>query len=301
MNYAVETEELTKKFPRVLALEKVSLQVPKGVVFALVGPNGSGKTTFLKLLLGLFRPTSGKGLCLGLDIVSQSQEIREKTGFINEETSFYSYMKVRELLDFCRGLYPRWNDELVNSYLNEFGIPSGERIKNLSYGLRNQLALLIALAPGPEILFLDEPTSGLDPIFKRLFMDTILAEAIGKGKTVLIATHQLNDVEKVADYVAFLYQGRMIEACPLAKLKARFRKIRAVFQVDPPPHLLSMEGVAGFKRKENTFYINTSHNPEKILNACSNVPHFSLEVTELNLEDIFFLLLESENGVKIYQ
>ncbi len=291
MNYAVETQDLSKKFAGVKALNGVSLQIPRGTVFALLGPNGSGKTTLLKLLLGLLHPSSGNANCLGMDIAKNSQGIRERAGYIGEEPRLYDYMEVEEFIVFCQGIYPSWNRQTMQNYLKEFHIPPKEKIKNLSHGMRSQLSLLVTLAPEPDILFLDEPTSGLDPIFKRRFLDTVLAETIGRGKTVIIASHHLNDIEKVADHVTFLYEGQVLQTSPLQELKDSIKDIRIVFQSEPPPALLDMEGITAVHRKDNAFHIQVSSNLNKIWRYCSLVPYFTMEMIDLELEDIFFRLL----------
>jgi len=290
----VATAGLTKKYSFKTVLKDITLQIPKGKVFALLGPNGSGKTTFLKLISGLTRPSAGEGFCLGLNIATQGEEIRRSACFVSEEPRFYDFLTVQELLRFCRDLYPRWNSRFLDEHFKIFNIPIGEKIKNLSHGTRKQLALLIALAPEPELLFLDEPAAGFDPIFRRRFLNTALEKTIGEGKTVVIASHQLHEIERVADQIVFLREGQVLEHTSLQKIKANMKQIKVVFQTEPPSSLFTMEGILDVNRRENTFYIKVNRNIEAVWQACSRLPRFAMELTNLSLEEIYFYLMDNK-------
>ncbi len=291
---AVSTTGLSKHFKHHPALTNLNLTVPQGIIFALLGPNGSGKTTFLKLLLGQLRPSAGRGTCLGLDIVTQSHLIRQRTTYLGEELKLYSYMKVADFISFCQGLYPRWNTELVEHYRREFGLPLKRRIHALSFGMKTQLALLVSLAPEPDLLLLDEPLAGLDPLFRQRFFNTVLAETIARGKTVIIASHQLNEVERIADRAAFLYQGRLLHEASLAELKAANRSIRVVFLEEPPPSFWQTEGLNSVEQRNHTYLLHVNANFELIYRKCQEIPHSRLETLDNSLEEIFLLLLQKQ-------
>ncbi len=292
--FTVATAGLSKHFNGNTALEHLNLMIPQGIVFGLLGPNGSGKTTFLKLLMGQLQPTAGHGSCLGLDICTQSLEIRQQTTYLGEDLQLYTYMKVEDFVQFCQGLYPRWNSTLLEHYRREFGIPYGKRINELSFGMRTQLALLVSLAPEPELLLLDEPLAGLDPLFRQRFFNTVLAETIARGKTVIIASHQLNEVERIADRVAFLYKGRLLKESTLEELKAANRVIRVAFLEEPPPSFWQMEEINGLVRRDNTFQFNVTANFETVYQKCREIPHSRLESMSKNLEEIFLSLLQEK-------
>ncbi len=292
--FAVVTSGLSKHYYGTRALEDLNLKVPRGMVFGLLGPNGSGKTTFFKLLTGLLRPTAGQGACLGMEIFEKSLEIRQKTTYMGEELHLYNYMNVQDFVQFCRGLYPRWNDALLDRYRNEFNIPYNRRIGELSFGMKSQLALMIALAPEPELLLLDEPLAGLDPLFRRRFFDTVLTETIAKGKTVIIASHQLSEVERIADRVAFLHRGRLFKECTLNELKAASRIIRVVFKQAPPPSFWQMEGLTNLVCRNNDYQFSVIGNFEAIYERCREIPHFRLEIINTSLEDIFVSTLKDQ-------
>ncbi|MBS4020940.1 MAG: ABC transporter ATP-binding protein [Dethiobacter sp.] len=170
MKMAIELKGLTKTFGAKLAVGNVSLSVPAGSIFGFLGPNGAGKTTTIKIMLGLLRPDSGSVRVLGHDILKDAVTVRGQIGYVAEIQQMYGYMTVNEILAFCRPFYRRWDTQLIEKYLTFFKLPSNEKIKNLSKGMRTQLALVLALVPAPELLILDEPTSGLDTINRQEFL-----------------------------------------------------------------------------------------------------------------------------------
>ena len=303
-HFAVSTSGLTKYFQSTRALDNLNLKVPRGVVFGLLGPNGSGKTTFFKLLMGVLRPTAGGGSCVGKEISVNSSAIREKTVYMGEELHLYNYMTVSDFVQLCSGLYPHWNQNLLERYRQEFNIPYTKRIGELSFGMKSQLVLLVSLAPEPELLLLDEPLAGLDPLFRRRFFDAVLVETIAKGKTVIIASHQLNEVERIADHVAFLHRGRLLKECTLNELKAASRSIRIVFQQEPHPSFWQMEGITNLTNRNNDFQFSVTGNFDAIYQQCREIPHYRLEIINMNLEESFINLLqdrEKEEFLHEYQ
>src|SRR5436190_17920746 len=161
----IETSELRKNYGGAEAVRGLTLQVPAGSIFGFLGKSGAGKTTTIKLLLGMARPTSGRARVLGLpaDAQEASVEIRRRTGFVSEDKDLYDSMTVAEMTRFTASFYPRWRRDLQEKYLRRFELPQERRVKALSRGMRTKLALMLALCRGAELLILDEPTSGLDP------------------------------------------------------------------------------------------------------------------------------------------
>ncbi|PKM83817.1 MAG: ABC transporter ATP-binding protein [Firmicutes bacterium HGW-Firmicutes-13] len=287
MVWAVETKNLTKEFNSFKAVDNLDLQVPEGSVFGFLGPNGSGKTTTIRMLLGIMRPTSGEGKILGLDIVKDSLKIRSKTGYMSEVPEMYGYMTGDELINFCRGFYSSWDDGLVNRYCKIFSLPLKNKVNSLSKGMKSQLALILAMAPNPSLIILDEPTGGLDPIKRVQFLNIIIKEIVAAGKTVFFSSHLLSDVERVCDRVAFIKEGRLMKTASMDKLKTQEKIIRAVFQKEPPPGLFERRGIRKVEREGNGYLISIDDNFEEIFEACKNVPHFLLEIIDQNLEDLF--------------
>ena len=206
---AIETVELRKRFDSTEALRGLNLRVPAGSIFGFLGRNGAGKTTTIKLLLGMGRPTQGQARVFGLaaDDPSASVEIRRRTGFVDENKALYDYMTVDEIIRFTAAFYPGWRPDLEKRYLKSFALPPHQKTKALSLGMRTKLSLLLALCRGAELLVLDEPTSGLDPAGTEEVLQAIVAHVAGENMTVFFSSHQLADVDQIADHIAIIDAG----------------------------------------------------------------------------------------------
>lgn len=287
MEYSIEATELGKIFNGRRVLRDISFQVPRGSIFGLIGPNGAGKTTTIRLLLGLLQPDSGSARVLGLDSHSQAIALRDKVGYVAEEASFYPWMKVDELIRFHSSFYSRWDHQRARHLLETFDLHPGVKVRELSKGMRTQLGLTLALAQRPELLILDEPTGGLDPVWRRKFLQTLTREVADGETTVLFSTHILSDVERVADWVAILAEGRLKVVRPLADFKYNERVIRVVFQNAAPQDLLAMPGIKTIQRQGNGYLLTVTDNFDAIYQSLQNTPHFVLDVIEQDLESIF--------------
>jgi len=292
MEWAVETRSLRKEFAGREAVADLSLQVPVGTFFALLGLEGAGKSTFLKMLIGLQRPSGGEGYCLGMDIQKESLRIRERVGYVSQQSRLYGYMTAEELAAFCRGLYLKWDDDLVKRYLDFFELPRRCKINEFTPEMKSKLSLILALAQKPDLLLLDEPISNFDPFQRRLFYNAVMQEMVSAGKTVLLATHQVDDVERVADLVALLRGGRVVKICSLDELRLREKEIRVVFQKEPPEELFRQPGISRVYREGMAYRIVVSDHLEEIWQLCATQPHFALEVVSTGLEEIFLNYME---------
>lgn len=294
MEKAIELTSLTKVFGQKQAVQNLSLEVERGSIFGFLGPNGAGKTTTIKMMLGLLRPDGGSGRVLGLDMVKDSVTIRQHVGYVAEVQQMYGYMTVLETLDFCRAFYRNWNGALVDRYLGFFNLPHREKIKNLSKGMKTQLALVAAMAHEPELLVLDEPTAGLDPVSRHEFLRIILEEVAVEGRTVFFSSHFLHDVERIADRIAMIKDGKLIDIRPMDELKTTVKKIRAVFQREPDDSLFEIPGVQSVSRQGNAYLISVDDNLAEILRRLHEQPHYTLDVIDQNLEEIFIEKVKGE-------
>lgn len=244
----VEVENLSRRFGRTVALDGVSLDVPRGVVFGLVGENGAGKTTLIKHLLGLLKAQTGSVRVFGLDPVSQPVNVLARIGYLSEDRDLPDWMRLAELLRYLRAFYPTWDDAFAEDLRRQFDLDPRARIKTLSQGQRARVGLLAALAYRPELLVLDEPSTGLDPIVRREILAAIIRTIAEEGRTVLFSSHLLDEVERVSDHVALLDRGRIVLCETLETIKASH--CRLTLRFDEP--LLSPPALAGSSRWEGS-------------------------------------------------
>jgi ABC-2 type transport system ATP-binding protein len=220
----IRLEHVTKQFGAELALNRVSFETPPGTVFALLGENGAGKTTAIRIMLGLAQADSGQTEVLGLDSARQGIQIRQRIGYVAERPTLYDWMTTEEIGWFTAGFYgPGFLPEYVK-LATQFGLPAKKKLKTLSKGTRAKVALSLALAHQPELLVLDEPTSGLDAMVRREFLESMVDRA-AQGQTVFLSSHQIAEVERVADVVAILRRGTLLLVEPLDALKAQVQRV----------------------------------------------------------------------------
>jgi ABC-2 type transport system ATP-binding protein len=210
--FAIETIDLWKRYGDVAALRGLDLQVPAGSICGFLGRNGAGKTTAIKVLLGMARATKGEARLLGQ--LAAGAEVRRRVGFVSDEKDLYDYMTVEEMIAFTRPFFPRWRADLEQKYRQKFDLPLSRNIKELSRGMRTKLALLLALCRDAELLILDEPTSGLDPAMAEDVLQALVGFAAGGQTTVFFSSHQIAEVDQVADHVVVVDRGRSVLAGP---------------------------------------------------------------------------------------
>jgi len=201
---------VTRRFGAKAALAGVSLDLPHGAVYGLVGANGAGKTTLIRHLLGLLRAETGTVRVFGLDPVTEPVQVLSRIGYLSEENDLPGWMTVAELVRYTRAFYPNWDDAYAEELRRSFALDPAARIRNLSKGEKARAGLLVALAHRPELLILDEPSSGLDPIARRDILGAVLQTIAHEGRTVLFSSHLLDEVEEVADHVTMISHGRIV-------------------------------------------------------------------------------------------
>ena len=215
----IEVSELTRRFGARAALISVSLSLPRGAVYGLVGANGAGKTTLIRHILGLLRAESGSVRVFGLDPVADPVGVLSRIGYLSEENDLPGWMRIEELIRYSRAFYPAWDDAYAEELRQGFALDPAAKIKTLSKGQKARAGLLIALAYRPELLVLDEPSSGLDPIVRRDILGAVLRTIASEGRTVLFSSHLLDEVERVADHVTMISDGSIVLSGALAVLK----------------------------------------------------------------------------------
>lgn len=222
---AVDVSQLSYHYGRVHALRDVTFTVPDGALYALLGPNGSGKTTLLQILLGLRRPRRGRVSVLGADSRALSIRDRARISYIAEGQSLPGWMRLDELEHYLAPLYDTWDAALARDLRERFGLDPSRPIRTLSRGEQMKAALLCALAPRPRLLVMDEPFTGMDALVKDDLVRGLLESAGTEGWTVLLCSHDIGELELLADWVGFLEKGRMVLSEPIDQLRARFKRV----------------------------------------------------------------------------
>ena len=225
----VEIRKLTRMFGKALALDDISLTVPRGGVYGLIGGNGAGKTTLIKHLLGLLRPQSGSIRVFGLDPIANPVETLGRIGYLSEDRDLPNWMAVGELMRYTQAFFPTWDEAYAEELREAFDLDPTARIKNLSRGQRARAGLLVALAHRPELLVLDEPSSGLDPVVRRDILGAIIRTIADEGRTVLFSSHLLDEVERVADAVAIIHKGRIVLTAAMDEIRDTHRRVTLRF------------------------------------------------------------------------
>lgn len=236
----VEIHRLTRQFGTKTALDDVSLTVPRGGVFGLIGGNGAGKTTLIKHILGMLRAQTGSVQVFGLNPVENPVGTLGRIGYLSEERDLPNWMRVGELIRYTQAFFPNWDEKYAEELRVAFDLDPKAKVQNLSRGQRARAGLLAALAHRPDLLVLDEPSSGLDPVVRRDILGAIIRTIADEGRTVLFSSHLLDEVERVADRVAIIHQGRIVLTAPMDEIKETHRRVTLRFNqsVDQPPTLV---------------------------------------------------------------
>src|SRR5579871_4072140 len=283
----IEVESLTKTYGRSKAVADVSFSISRGCAFGLIGPSGAGKTTLIRMLMGMSSATSGRARVLGFDTAIQADEVHRKVGYVPETPTAYRWMTVAQLIRFCRTFRETWNDELCQSLLQKFGLDPGKKVKHLSKGTQTKLSLLLALAFEPELLILDEPTTGLDPIIREEFLEPVLGAIRDRGCTVLFSSHTIEDVERLADRVGILLDGRFLVNSSVRDLLSKTRRVRALLGAGCAPKVVP-EGTIWQHVDHQEWLLTVAGFTEETLRqlkSSNSVEH--VEVVEADLNTLF--------------
>ena len=291
----IRLHEVTKTFGQLVALDKLSLEVHPGQVFALLGENGAGKTTAIKIMLGLEDPDAGTSEVLGFDSQRDGLRIRQKVGYVPESPTLYEWMTVDEIGWFAAGFYPAGFQQRFQQQADQFGLPRKKRLKTLSKGMRSKVVLSLALAHDPSLLVLDEPTSGLDALVRREFLESMV-ELAASGRTVFLSSHQIAEVERVADIVVMLREGKVLLIESLDALKVDTREVIVTFddpqQADQFQVPWSVLGVRTKGRQRSYLVRNWDESRVNEVQQAAGVN--SVDSRAPTLEEIFVAYMQSE-------
>lgn len=241
---AIATTSLTKIYEDIRAVSELNLRVPRGSIYGFLGRNGAGKTTTIKMILGLAPPTSGSARVLGMEAGKERVAILQRTAFVSEKKTLYASLTAAELVRFSRGFYPTWSDETVQKCAERLEIPMKQRFDKLSNGNQTKVFLMLALSQGADLMILDEPTTALDPVTAEEFLRMLAEDAMDRGSTIFFSSHQLEELERIAEYVGVMDHGELLLQARLDDIKNDFRLITASgsgLLLEESPQILSME------------------------------------------------------------
>jgi ABC-2 type transport system ATP-binding protein len=285
----IEIKNVSRRFGTKLALDDVSLTVPRGGVFGLIGGNGAGKTTLLKHVMGMLKAQTGSVKVFGLDPIAQPVAVLSRMGYLSEERDLPNWMRVRELIRYTQAFYPTWDERFADELREMFELDPNTKIRALSRGQRARAGLLVALAHRPELLVLDEPSSGLDPVVRRDILGAIIRTIAEEGRTVLFSSHLLDEVERVADHIAMIHEGRVVLADSMDDLKDSYRRVTLRFEtpIADPPKLLGGRNTQGSGSEWTYICTVVDGDMGQVRGAAESMGAQVVEESTLSLDEIF--------------
>ena len=295
----LQAENLTKKFRSIQALDGLNLEIARGAVYALVGANGAGKTTAIKIFMNIITPSSGSASVLGYDSRRLSGRAFDSIGYVSENQQLPGWMKVEALLAYMKPFYPTWDDGLEAKLVSDFDLPMGRRLRDLSRGTRMKVALAAALSFRPRLIVLDEPFSGLDPLVRDELSEALVKRT--DGTTIFLSSHDLAEIESIATHVGYLESGRLRLSESMASLSARFRQVEVIFENAPgtsaplPPAWLQVDMSQGSLR-----FVDSSFDHQQTVQEITSRfgPVKSFDYSPMSLRAIFLALAKAGRGEK---
>jgi ABC-2 type transport system ATP-binding protein len=298
----LETHGLTKYYGGRLALDHLDVQIPRGCICGFVGRNGAGKTTAIKLMLGLLNPTAGSSSLLGCDSEQLTPAIRQRIGYVTEGHHLFRWMTIGGIERFQRAFFPKkWDNKFFADMIEYFRLSRKQKIKHLSNGQRAQVSLALALAPNPELLIMDDPTLGLDAAIRRQFLEGMIELIMRQGRTILFSSHILGDVERVADRIVVIDKGLLRANCSLEQFRKAVKKVIVTFR-DAVQAQVEIEGLLHCRRREKDLeLILVGIEDAQIAAWADTVKAEEYQIVSMNLEDQFIEYTAPENHRRLFR
>jgi ABC-2 type transport system ATP-binding protein len=284
--YVIEAHGLTKYFGSEKVVDTLELAVPRGTVYGFLGRNGAGKTTTIRMLLGLLHATRGHCALLGCDSEELTPPIKARIGYLAEGHHLISWMNIGKHAEFLRSYYKAWDQTWFNDTIERFGLDPKKKITSLSRGQRAQVALAFCLAPRPELLIMDDPTLGLDPVVRYDVLESIVTMIQKESCTVFFSSHNLADVERVADRIGIIEAGVLRSDCPLTTFKDSVRRVRCLFRNGQRPEL-ALPGLLRVSWLQNEACVTLARFEEHRLDELKALGADEVEILDASLEELF--------------
>jgi len=300
-NVMIHVEHLSKDYGGAkLAVDNISFDVSRGEVLGFLGPNGAGKTTTMKILTSFLAPSAGSAEVAGHDVYEHSLEARRHIGYLPEDTPLYKDMTVLEYLDFIgdmRGLPPEGRRARIKRVVEQCGIEDrlGMFIGELSKGFRQRVGLAQAILHEPEVLILDEPTSGLDPAMTEEVLQVLVKHVASEEMTVFFSSHQIAEVDQIADHVTVIDRGRAVVSGALDELRARYLRVQLVFDGDAPRATFRAPGIVRARREGRVLALLTSGGAEQVVAEARALNPISVDLSPVTLKEIFLESVAAED------
>lgn len=284
----IQTHRLCKSFGPMEAVRDLSLSIGANRITGFLGRNGAGKSTTIKMLLGMIRPTSGEGAVLGkrIDKPEESVELRRRVAYVSEDKRLYSYMTVAQTIRFTSSFYSDWCPDTAESLRRKYELPADRKVKALSKGMRTKLALLLAIARQPALLILDEPSEGLDPVGVEQLLESLVTQC-GNGTAVFFSSHQIEEVERIADQVCIVEQGRLLKDVSLDDIRQCYRRIDLVFPTQPNERDFRLEGIESVQTSGHQMRVLTSGNADEVIERARGFDASEIDVVPVSLREMF--------------
>lgn len=282
----IKVKSVSKSFDGFKALDALTLTVPKGSVYGLVGSNGAGKTTVIKHLCGIYRQDSGIITIDGKNAY-ENAEIKSRLCYIPDDLYFFPTYSIRDMADFYRGIYPAWNEERFEKLGEIFKIDRSRKIRRLSKGMQKQVSFWLGISTMPDIMILDEPVDGLDPVMRKSVWQLMLADVAERGMTVLVSSHNLRELEDVCDHVGIMHRGRVVLEKSLDDVKGNIHKLQLAFSGEIPSELLDKMQVLHRESFGSVSILIVRGSSQPLRELVSGYQPLVFDILPLTLEEVF--------------
>lgn len=289
----IEIKNLTKHYGKNRGIEDVNISVKEGEIFGFIGPNGAGKSTTIKTILNFIYPTSGYGTILGMDIVKDSDKIKESIGYVPSEVRYYDDVKVKDIIKYSQSFYLKVNKEDVENVCNDLELDMNKKMGELSLGNKKKVSIAQALIHNPKLLILDEPTNGLDPLMQKKLFNILIKEK-EKGNTVFLSSHNLVEVQNLCDRVAVIKEGKIVDIIEIEKAANKLTLKVTLISSDINEEIILNLGGKILNKEESSYTFVYSKDVDSLIKEISNYKIEELLIEKENLEDTFLNYYEND-------